>query len=116
MRIMLNVVLAGMLQIALAGALSAGEVVRVTINDLAFAPSDAHAEPGDTIEWVNEDFLDHTATETSDVDLVIVADASQLFLRDLRWAETFGRIASLRRGGLRQGRVAARSLRTRARS
>jgi len=65
MRIMLNVVLAGMLQIALAGALSAGELVRVTIDDLAFAPSDAHAEPGDTIEWVNEDFLDHTATETS---------------------------------------------------
>ena len=41
----------------------AGEVVRVAINDLAFSPADITAKVGDTIEWVNGDFVDHTATD-----------------------------------------------------
>jgi plastocyanin len=42
---------------------AAGEVVRVTINDLVFSPAEVRAKVSDTIEWVNGDFVDHTATD-----------------------------------------------------
>lgn len=41
----------------------ASEVVKVAIGDLAFAPADIKAHVGDTIEWHNGDFIDHTATD-----------------------------------------------------
>jgi plastocyanin len=41
---------------------SASEVVRITIHDLVFSPAEVSAKVGDTIEWVNSDFVDHTAT------------------------------------------------------
>ena len=48
--------------IASACAALAGEVVHVTISDLAFSPAEITARAGDTIEFVNSDFVDHTAT------------------------------------------------------
>lgn len=53
---------AGLLCVLLVSPSAAGEVVRVTINDLAFSPAEVRAKVGDTIEWVNGDFVDHTAT------------------------------------------------------
>ena len=53
---------AGLLCVLLAAPSAAGEVVRVAINDLAFSPAEVTAKVGDTIEWVNGDFVDHTAT------------------------------------------------------
>jgi plastocyanin len=53
---------AGLLCVLLVEPSAAGEVVRVTINDLAFSPAEVRAKVGDTIEWVNGDFVDHTAT------------------------------------------------------
>lgn len=44
------------------GPAVAGEVLVVRITDLAFSPEKVKARVGDTIEWVNDDFLDHTAT------------------------------------------------------
>jgi plastocyanin len=41
---------------------AAGEVVHVTIGDLAFSAAEMTARVGDTVEWVNGDFIDHTAT------------------------------------------------------
>ena len=49
---------------ALAGApapAKAAEIV-VTIEKLVFSPVDITALPGDTIRWVNKDFIAHTAT------------------------------------------------------
>jgi plastocyanin len=46
----------------------AGEVVKVKMADLGFSPQEVTISVGDTIEWVNEDFVDHTATETKNVD------------------------------------------------
>jgi len=46
----------------LAGQGAAAETIRVTIDGLAFAPDHVTAKAGDTIEWVNHDFIDHTAT------------------------------------------------------
>ncbi|HVJ76906.1 MAG TPA: cupredoxin domain-containing protein [Hyphomicrobium sp.] len=40
----------------------AGAAVRVTIADLVFSPADITVKAGDTVEWVNNDFVDHTAT------------------------------------------------------
>ena len=50
---------------ALAVAAPAGEVVQVKINDLAFVPAEITVKVGDQVEWVNEDFIDHTATANS---------------------------------------------------
>ena len=38
------------------------ETVRVEISKLVFAPAEIKAEVGDVIEWVNDDFIAHTAT------------------------------------------------------
>lgn len=45
-------------------ALAAGEVVKVKINDLVFVPAEITIHVGDSVEWVNDDFIDHTATAT----------------------------------------------------
>jgi plastocyanin len=66
-----------LLQIASAHVGIAGEVVQVTINDLAFSPAEITVKAGDTVEWVNNDFIDHTATATSgEWDVMIVAGQS----------------------------------------
>ena len=55
----------------------ASEVVKVSIGDLAFKPADVTVHVGDRVEWVNGDFVDHTATATSgDWDMEIPAGAS----------------------------------------
>ena len=53
----------------------AGETVQVKISDLAFSPVEVTARVGDTIQWVNDDIVDHTATATKggDWDVMIVA-------------------------------------------
>jgi plastocyanin len=38
------------------------ETIRVEVNKLIFAPIEIKAQVGDTIEWVNSDFVAHTAT------------------------------------------------------
>ncbi|HVZ04615.1 cupredoxin family copper-binding protein [Hyphomicrobium sp.] len=50
------------LQIVGARAGAAGETVQVKITDLAFSPAKITIKAGDTVEWVNGDFIDHTAT------------------------------------------------------
>lgn len=50
--------------VAMAGTVSApaGERARITINDLDFAPSTVTVHVGDTVEWINKDIVEHTAT------------------------------------------------------
>jgi plastocyanin len=51
------------LALASASASRAGaETIQVDITKLVFAPAEVAAHVGDTIEWVNADFLVHTAT------------------------------------------------------
>jgi plastocyanin len=38
------------------------DTIRVAIDKLTFAPAQVSAHVGDTIEWVNRDFIAHTAT------------------------------------------------------
>jgi plastocyanin len=68
---------AGLMCVLLAAPSAAGEVVRVAINDLAFSPAEVTAKVGDTIEWVNGDFVDHTATDKAGAwDVAIAAGKS----------------------------------------
>ena len=36
--------------------------IQITMENLAFAPAEATARVGDTVEWINKDVLAHTAT------------------------------------------------------
>lgn len=67
---------AGMTVVCLANAPGAlaGEIVQIKISDLAFSPVEITAQVGDTIQWVNDDFVDHTATaKEGDWDVMLVA-------------------------------------------
>jgi plastocyanin len=63
MRAMRHRLAVALMYVLVTGTSVAGEIVRVAINDLAFSPADVTAKVGDTIEWVNGDFVDHTATD-----------------------------------------------------
>jgi plastocyanin len=57
----------GVAAVLLAAAFPAGsgalaETIRIEVKTLAFAPASVTAHVGDTIEWVNGDFVAHTAT------------------------------------------------------
>jgi plastocyanin len=53
------------------------ETIPVTIKGLVFLPAQTHAKVGDTIEWINQDFVVHTATaRNGDWDVVIAAHKS----------------------------------------
>lgn len=40
------------------------DVVTVKVVDMAFVPADVSIKAGDAVQWVNSDFVDHTATAT----------------------------------------------------
>jgi plastocyanin len=49
--------------LTLAGSVSAhAATVQITMENLVFAPVEASAKVGDTIEWINKDIFAHTAT------------------------------------------------------
>jgi plastocyanin len=52
------------------------ETLRVTIDKLVFSPAEINAKVGDTIEWINQDVLAHTATVRGDWDVTIPASAT----------------------------------------
>jgi plastocyanin len=57
------------LAIVLLAGLDAASVraatIQITIDKLIYAPAEATAKVGDTIEWINKDMLAHTATATN---------------------------------------------------
>jgi plastocyanin len=77
MRAFLHVSMVPLVQALLAASAYAGEVVKVSINDLVFAPTEVTVRVGDIVEWANGDFIDHTATAKSgDWDVLIPAGKS----------------------------------------
>ena len=59
------------------GAVQAqAETIQVTIDKLVFSPAVINAKIGDTIEWVNKDILNHTATVKGDWEVLIPAGNS----------------------------------------
>ena len=66
----------------LASVLTAGvaraDVVQIKIEKLTFIPAQITAHVGDTIEWVNADFVVHTATARDGAwDILIPANATK---------------------------------------
>lgn len=61
---MLKMLWAGPLLVACAGDAPGPvpETHTVEIRDMAFVPAELRVRPGDTIVWVNRDFVPHTAT------------------------------------------------------
>jgi plastocyanin len=59
----------------LARPISAGparaQTQRITIDKLAFSPTEIEAKVGDTIEWVNNDAFAHTATVKGGFDVML---------------------------------------------
>lgn len=43
---------------------ASNDVISVEIVEMGFVPADVGVKVGDTVEWVNHDFVDHTATAT----------------------------------------------------
>ena len=52
----------GALLLILVTASPRAETIQIKIDKLTFVPSQVSAHVGDTIEWVNADFLAHTAS------------------------------------------------------
>lgn len=62
---------------ALAGAARA-DVIEIKIAQLAYTPAQVSAHVGDTIEWINSDFIAHTATARNGAwDVMIPPHASK---------------------------------------
>ena len=56
----------------------AAKVIEVHIKTLAFSPANFIAHVGDTIEWINGDFVAHTATaRNGDWDVSLPANATR---------------------------------------
>ena len=53
---------------------SRADTIRIVIDKLLYAPAAITAAVGDTIEWVNRDALDHTATVTGDWEVMVPTD------------------------------------------
>ncbi len=50
------------------------ETIQITMDKLVFSPTETNASVGDTIEWINNDVLAHTATaRNGDWDVAIAA-------------------------------------------
>ncbi len=52
----------GALLLVLATGTARADVIEVKIGYIAFTPAQVSAHVGDTIQWVNNDFVTHTAT------------------------------------------------------
>jgi len=61
----LPVMAASLMAALLSGAVAVpahAATIQITIENMVFAPAEASAKVGDTIEWINKDVLVHTAT------------------------------------------------------
>lgn len=68
----------GALFLALMAGSARAEVIQIKMEKLGFVPTQASAHVGDTIEWVNADFVAHTATARNGAwDVTIPANATK---------------------------------------
>ena len=52
----------GALLLAFAAGQARADTIQVRIENLGFTPAEITAHVGDTVEWINADFIAHTAT------------------------------------------------------
>lgn len=68
--------IAGALALSLASAPVRAGTVQVVIDNLTITPAEIEVKVGDTVEWVNKDIFDHTATVKGGWDVNIPAGTS----------------------------------------
>jgi len=74
---MVSQTLGALLLVLVAGSARA-ETLEIKIENLAFAPAQVSAHVGDTIKWVNADFVAHTATARNGVwDIMVPPNATK---------------------------------------
>ena len=74
MRVIVAMTVLVLLNAASAVPALAGETVQVRIRDLGFSPAAISVHAGDIVEWINDDFIDHTATaRQGDWDILVPA-------------------------------------------
>ena len=66
----------GALLLVLAAGPARADVIQIKMEKLGFVPAEVSAHVGDTIEWINADFVAHTATARGDWDVMIPANES----------------------------------------
>jgi plastocyanin len=70
----------GVLLLAIVAGPTRADGIRVSIEKLALTPPQVSAHVGDTIQWVNADFVTHTATaRNGDWDVMIPADPPRIW-------------------------------------
>jgi plastocyanin len=68
----------GALILVLTAGMARAATIQVKMEKLSFVPAEVTAHVGDTIEWVNADFVVHTATARNGAwDLLIPANAKR---------------------------------------
>jgi len=66
----------GAFALTLAGTSARAETVQIRIANIAFEPAKVTARVGDTVQWINDDILAHTATaRNSAFDVMILPHA-----------------------------------------
>ncbi|HEV2677021.1 MAG TPA: cupredoxin domain-containing protein [Aliidongia sp.] len=77
------------------------ETIRVTIKGLGFSPAQTQAKVGDTIEWINEDFVAHTATVRGEWDMMVpVHKSASLVLKRAGTVEYYCRFHPNMKGSI----------------
>jgi len=72
----------GALVIVIAATTARAEVIQIKMEKLGFIPAQVSAHVGDTIEWVNADFVAHTATARNGAwDVLIPVNATKSVVR-----------------------------------
>jgi len=75
----------------------AGDVTEVQISKLTYIPAEITVHAGDTVAWINADFVDHTATLKSDASatvwevLILAGKTAQLLMTQPGTVEYFCR-------------------------
>jgi plastocyanin len=63
--------IAAVLAPILGAGMAEAETIQVIVDKMMFSPADIKAKAGDTIEWVNNDILAHTATVKGGFDVML---------------------------------------------
>ena len=71
-RLRLRALAAAIALLAAAGARA--ETIRIVIDKMDYAPATVAAKVGDAVEWINKDFLAHTATAKGEWDVTVAPD------------------------------------------
>jgi plastocyanin len=85
------------------GALAHAKTVRILMQNLVINPAVAVARVGDTVEWINDDMVDHTATAGhGGFDVIVPAkDTTSVILTQAGTFDYFSRFHPIMKGRLK---------------